>query len=179
MSNVHEDDWFKLRRKNSINQRNDITSLQQNFEQLKREAVRKNYNLVKVCFHKRPQHGLKRYVIMKRCYAHINDLTEEKGLGFGRFPTIRTPTCPTCSQASQTTGQLTDRLFIFLQKTQPQGSLLKDESADSDKNMTKTNIRNWEIILCCSYLGFLSQQKIHHKIHFVVVYLLTRQHVFC
>lgn len=85
---------------------------------------------------------------------------------------------PTCSQATQLTGQLTDQSFICLQGRQPQGSLLKDESADSDKNMTKTNIQNWDLILCCSYLVFLSQQTIHHIIHFVILYILTCQHVF-
>lgn len=85
---------------------------------------------------------------------------------------------PTCSQATQPTGQLTDQSFICLQETQPQGSLLKDESADSDKNMTNTNIQNCDIILRCSYLVFLPQQTIHHIIHFVILYLLTCQHGF-
>lgn len=85
---------------------------------------------------------------------------------------------PTCSQATQLTGQLTDQSFICLQETQPQGSLLKDESADSDKNMTKANFQNWEMILLCSYLVFLSQQTIHQIIHFVIWYLPTCQHVF-
>lgn len=85
---------------------------------------------------------------------------------------------PTCRQAIQLTGQLTDQSFICLQETQPQGSLLKEESADSDKNMTKTNIQNYDIISCCSYLVFLSQQTIHHIIHFVILYLLICQHIF-
>lgn len=75
------------------------------------------------------------YLDMKRGYAHFNDLTEQDGLGvLGVFWTLSN-SChlymPTCSQQH---NWLTDQPFICLQETQPRSSLLKNKSADSDKN---------------------------------------------
>lgn len=111
------------------------------------------------------------YLDMKRSFAHINNLTEQDGLSaFQQAPPLHANLQP-----SYPADRTTDRSVFYLS---PGNKPLKDESADSDKNMAKTNIRKWDLILCSSYLVFLSQPTIRHIIHFVILYLLTCQHVF-
>lgn len=178
-SHVHEDDWFN--RKNSINQSNYTTGLQQNFvihRPLKKECAEWLQSCKGLLSLKGLNMGSRDTSIWREVMLTLMTLQSRTEWVFWTLSHNSHLYMPTCSQATQLTGQLTDQSFICLQETQPQGSLLKDESADSDKNMTKANFQNWEMILLCSYLVFLSQQTIHQIIHFVIWYLPTCQHVF-